>query len=99
MTCAEHRWTVPCLTCALAHRHETVRLDRIWSLGGIGHGANTQKPIAIRSRRRQLARSNPDHERCRVTVPDIDPVTRTATGHRKDYGYVDLPSALVDTHS
>jgi len=35
-------------------------------------------------------------ERCRVTVPEIDPVTMKPTGQRKEYGHVDLPSDWME---
>jgi len=41
---------------------------------------------------------NSKTERCRVTVPEIDPVTMKPTGQRKEYGYVDLPVDVPEKH-
>lgn len=83
-TCADHQWNVPCPVCAQHARHDTERLNRIWRLGHTLSHAPSQKAIAVRTERRPFVIRTP-----RGLVPEVDPVTREATGRAKQFVIAD----------
>lgn len=83
--CPLHQWNQPCFTCAQAIRHTDDWLARLWRSGHTPRAMRTDKIVHLQRQERVL-----------VSVPEVDPVTRTSTGRLKPYGYVDLPIGVTD---
>lgn len=79
-TCLAHSWNLPCYRCAQDARHETARLERIWALGHFSAVIRSQKPIVP---------SDPKPVKRAFLLPEIDPVTRQATGRVREWREVE----------